>query len=73
MSGLEEDCLILKPAFECTLLWYPVSESLWKTLLYTCDRIRVEKANDVFSIMLQYYENSLYDVSSQIMSTVWEK
>lgn len=45
MPGLREDFLILLSASVFT----PMSEKLWKTLLYTCDRLRVEKTNYVTS------------------------
>lgn len=47
-----------------------VRKTLENSAVYTCDKIRVEKATHMFSIMMEYYGNSLYYVYSQIMSTI---
>lgn len=60
LSGLIENSWILVSATIFNLLQYQTSHSLWKTPLYTCERKKMEQANNVL-----VYECS-FDLSNML-------
>lgn len=51
MSALTEDSWILRSASAFILLRYHMSCSLWKTPLYTLEKMKFKKANHIIELL----------------------
>lgn len=69
MPGSIEDTSILISASTFNLLQHHISCSLWKTLLYTCEGMRMENTNSISTMVTRQFDEGKFVFSTNSAGT----